>query len=98
MKLVLIYTDSDEYTYCNDVVLPIEYESPEQALVDFEAAARHCREEGTPKFEFAGFEFWPFHFFPHKNQINLPEILTIEQWFNSCGKLMVNSHGAGAHG
>ena len=87
MKLVLLYNNSDGCTYSCDVVRPVEYESPEQALIDFEKAARD-NHLGT--FEFGGWYFSGQDFFFHKTQISLPEILTIDQWFNS--------HGAGAHG
>jgi hypothetical protein len=87
MKLVLLYTNTDGYTYSCDVVRPIEYDSPEQAIVDFEAAARESRERKGVSFKFAGFTFDQTDFFYHKDRFDPPEFLTINQWFNS--------HGAG---
>jgi hypothetical protein len=88
MKLVLIYNVSDGYTFSCVATLPIEYESPEQAIVDFEKAARESRESKKQNFQFAGFTFDQTEFFYHRNEFDNPEFLTIDQWFNS--------HGAGA--
>ncbi len=38
MRLVIEYTEGDGYTYCCTNTHPIEYESPEQLLVDLEQA------------------------------------------------------------
>ena len=39
MRLVIINSEGDEYTYSFDAVIPFDYESAEQLLVDMENMA-----------------------------------------------------------
>jgi hypothetical protein len=61
--------------------LPFEYDSKEQAIQDFETAVNNhsfcCDEE----FVFAGHTFYTFDFID-EDILDLPEILTLEEWYN----------------
>lgn len=95
MRLVLRYHVTDDCTYNFDVVLPVEYESAEALLVDFEAKLKDAKYADWQKSDFtiAGhhFELWNFqnkHWKrPRKHQktdspeFNLPEIYTLDEWF-----------------
>lgn len=95
MKLILRYVvpggwESNSFA----VVLPIEYESEEALICDFEEALDKAVVEKKYSFIFGSEEFYidAFYFndseimFPFKNKVNvinkiLPEIFTVESWF-----------------
>jgi hypothetical protein len=83
MKIVMCYTDGDGYTYSCDVALPIEYESPEAALVEFEIACKAARYERR-EFRFGGHLFYPETFFwrdTSPDRFDPPDFLTVDEWF-----------------
>lgn len=88
MKIVMLWTTGDGCTWSSDNVRPIEYESPEAALVDFEARLHvanaanaankrggYC-EGGYCEFEFCGRTYSPYDF-----RDSLPDFLTVDEWF-----------------
>lgn len=85
MRLVLKYTVGDGCTYHCDVVLPVEYESGEALLVDFEDAAQKARKANRSwymaEFTLAGHEFLADSFF-EDGVYCPPEVLTVDEWFN----------------
>lgn len=80
MRLVLTYSIGDGCTYHCDEVLPVEYESGEALLVDFEAAARKANGRLGGDFTFAGHLFSADHFFERGTYYG-PEVLTVDEWF-----------------
>lgn len=68
-KLILKYDWCDPYVASGTVVIPFEYESPEQAYVDFD----DLRDKSEFYFEFLGHEF-------NKSDTDI-EIFTLEGWF-----------------
>lgn len=80
MRIVMIYQVSDGYTYSYDVVLPIIYDSPEQAAVDFEDLARKFAYKGG-KFKFDNEEFHCSDFISSRGGYESPKFLTIDEWF-----------------
>jgi hypothetical protein len=84
MKLVICYSVGDCCTYSCDVVRPVEYESAEAAIVEFERLAVEARAASGYVFWFAGHEFDTSDFFwknTTPDRLYLPEILTIDEWF-----------------
>jgi hypothetical protein len=93
MQIVMCYTAGDGCTYSCDVALPIEYESVEKALVDFEDlctmafAKKDWRER---KFTFCGREYDPSDFFFPSGErqepaLFPPDFLTVDEWFAKHG-------------
>jgi hypothetical protein len=41
-KLIIVYTVTDDCTYSNDVIVPLEYASAEAFLIDFDNWAKGC--------------------------------------------------------
>jgi hypothetical protein len=82
MRLVLKYIVGDGYTWWGEMVRPVEYESAEALLVDFEAAVRSAQARGWReyRFEFAGHTFDADDFIQGDNYVP-PEILTVDEWF-----------------
>ena len=84
-QVVMCYSVGDGCTYHCDVTLPIFYESPEQALVDFEKLCIAAHEapwqvsHGT--FVFCGTEFNESDFY-EKDVLYLPSFLTVDEWFD----------------
>lgn len=81
VKVVMVYTEGDGCTYSADHNYPFEYESPEQALVDFEALFIAARKSNTD-FTFIGMEFYPAMFMDGP-AVYLPEFLTLDEWFTA---------------
>lgn len=90
MKLVMTYAIGDDCTWWANEVIPFEYESAEAALVDFDKAleqAAHSKYD----FDFAGHHFDCASFFEwserkHIVEKTLPDIQTLEEWFDSKNK------------
>jgi len=80
MRLVMKFSVSDGCTYGYEAVLPIEYESPEAAIVEFEELAVKAREAGEPTFIFAGHEEETWCHF-EEGVYYSPSFLTIDEWF-----------------
>ena len=74
MKLVVLYTSGDDCTYSCDNVIPVEYESPEKFIVDFQEALEKVDvtyELGVYKdgiFKVAGQEFDQTHFYYYTSE------------------------------
>lgn len=88
MKIVMCYTVGDGYTFSCEVVNPLEYESPEQALVDFEKLCKaHFPKPWRERtFMFAGREYESSNFFFSSDEcpeptLFLPDFLTVDEWF-----------------
>lgn len=84
MKLVLCYNIGDGCTFSCDVVLPVEYESAEAAIVEFERRAAEARTASGYVFWFAGHEFDTSDFFwksTTQDRFEPPDLLTIDEWF-----------------
>lgn len=89
MKFVLSHTYGDSLSWSSDITFPIEYESAEALIVDFEKAARHAFSYNLLIFVFANHEFITEYFFvsrhPGPNEKSgdyiCPEIMTIDEWF-----------------
>jgi hypothetical protein len=85
IRLVITYSAGDGCTYSCDVALPIEYESAEAAIVDFETAARAAQAARVAYFTFAGLQFDASDFFWRNHdepRYYSPEFLTVDEWFN----------------
>jgi hypothetical protein len=82
MRLVIVYSVGDGYTWSGEVVLPVEYESAEALYVDFEEAVRSAHKGSWYEREFhiAGHKFVADNFLEQGNYYP-PEILTVDEWF-----------------
>jgi hypothetical protein len=81
MKLILEYHDSS-YEYSFDVTIPIEYESEEDLICDFEAALKLAVENNLNYFEFLNMSFDRGCFYNiYSKEYFLPEISTLDDWF-----------------
>lgn len=88
MKLVLVYTAGDGYTYSCTEHRPFEYESAEAALIDFEELLLKSLKDqnrGTRGiFTFCRLELYAEHFkSTTSDELFLPEILTLDEWFEA---------------
>jgi hypothetical protein len=92
MKLVVCFSTGSE-TWNADHVLPIEYESAEQLLVDYETEVRRAAAAKADRFGPYTFEDFDVHFFgtewdlsdlydPDTKTIYDIEIHTVEEWFD----------------
>ena len=72
MRLVMVVLYSDEFTYNCTHSYPIEYESAEAAIVEWERLNNEA-EWSKSTFTFAGVEFWKMD--------DSPEFYTIDEWF-----------------
>lgn len=87
MRIIMRYSVSDGCTYSCEDIHPIEYESCEAALIDFEAALKAADCGG--EFKFANMDFnidtfnnesiWSSR--SPEREIQLPEFLTLDEWF-----------------
>jgi hypothetical protein len=80
MRIVMQFNVGDGYTFCCTETFPIEYESQEAALVDFEELVKQSAVEKVAAFKFAGHEFYYSSFYS-EGRLELPEFLTIDEWF-----------------
>lgn len=88
MKLIVTYSTSDGCTYHADHVVPVEYDSEEAFLVDFEKWAEEHRDGN---FLYANEGFLNHGLFPSVyfgDEFSSPcEVYTLEKWFeNNCNK------------
>jgi hypothetical protein len=95
MKLVMTYTIGDGCSWHQNVILPIEYESAEALIVNFEQALDKAKDCGESFFKFGEEEFTVNDFFYQDKEWNakkmafalkaedkmLPEIFTLDEWF-----------------
>jgi hypothetical protein len=87
MRLVIKYSVGDGYTWHADEVVPVVYESAEAFLVDFEAIVMDHKAKNSwrsPSFDLAGQSFNYTDFF-QEGVYHAPEIMTIDEWFQSEG-------------
>lgn len=81
MRLVLEYNDGDGYTYGYTVALPIEYESAEALLVDFDEAMNNAHKNNDARdINIGGHNFYCGTFFEN-GKYWPPTIYTIDEWF-----------------
>ena len=93
------YFYGEEYECYGETILPIEYESKEKALSDFEhelLKARDAKVKGG-EFIFFGFKFYVRDFFSchflndsngNKEEIYEPPIfVTVDEWFEKKGEI-----------
>lgn len=85
MRIIMRYSVSDGCTYSCEDIHPIEYESCEAALIDFEAALKEAK---NGEFRFANLDLWSSTFYVESMwssrgapQLELPEFLTLDEWF-----------------
>jgi hypothetical protein len=82
----MVYDVTDGYTFSCTETIPVEYSSVEQALIDFEVNVRAAH---RGKFEFAGMNFNSNDFYYYvgneEHSLELPEFLTVDEWFNKYG-------------
>lgn len=88
MRLIIEYSVGDGCTYGCTETVPVEYESPEAFLVDFENA---CKEnKNNPRdFVFAGKQwsadsFWNLNYTTKPilvDEFFPPDIFTVDEWF-----------------
>lgn len=90
MRLVMIFEESDGCTYSCTTTLPIEYESAEAAILDFENLCKkqfELQDWRNDTFEFAGRKFWASLFYERevgtsrRHSYNSPKFMTIDEWF-----------------
>lgn len=93
MRLVVTYTTTDGYTYSNNHILPIEFESPEALLLAFDEAIRAYQTDSGKAFFQIGehhFEAWDFREYcearDSSTEYTLPNIYTLEEWFEKYSK------------
>jgi hypothetical protein len=84
MKLVLIYNIDGGYECGSyDEILPIEYESAEALICDFEKEldTAYKKDKRCGAFLFGTEHFWTDNFYDQDGVKTLPDILTLEEWF-----------------
>jgi hypothetical protein len=80
MKLVMHYAEGDGCTYNATNDIPFEYESAEQAIVDFDALLAAAKKTHTT-FTWLGVEYFSNHF-DLKWDGEYPQFLTLDEWFD----------------
>lgn len=78
MRLVIKHSVTDNCTYWCERVVPVNYESAEAFMVDFEEACQN--NINAPDFKFASETWDSYHFFENGKYYG-PEILTVDEWF-----------------
>jgi len=82
MRLVMFYTAGDGCSYSCEQSIPINYESAEAALIDFETACMSAgNSRNVPFFDFAGRQFCTREFFDSEAKMYVPDFLTVDEWF-----------------
>lgn len=83
MRLVVITNYSDDCTYSFDETVPVEYESPEAFLVDFEKACYNNKDKSFTQRQFilGNGRFDASDYF-EGNEFNPPTILTLDEWYS----------------
>lgn len=93
MRIVMRYIVSDGYTFSCTETIPIEYESVEAAIVEFETRLKQARVDYTDKiirydeFTFAGKTFHSHDFYFNETKYELPQFLTLDEWFSGSHKI-----------
>jgi hypothetical protein len=88
MRLVIEYYVGDGYTWSATNTVPVEYESAEAFVVEFEEACKEARVQAKQtrrhwlEFTFAGLEWDADCFFTSDGDYCPPEILTVDEWFS----------------
>ncbi len=95
MRLVVSYDKGSEYDGVT-AIFPAEYESPEALLCDIEKACRECYDFEKKiyiknSFKIGGYMFYVSNIIHHeaydKIYLNLPDIYTVDEWFEQCIEL-----------
>lgn len=88
MKLILTFIESDGCTYCINHILPIEYESEESLICDFESALNTAISNKEYSFKFCSekFNVNDFYFTEYLSSENkkeklLPDVCSLDDWF-----------------
>jgi len=88
MRLVIEYYVGDGYTWSATNTVPVEYESAEAFVVEFEEACKEARVQAKQtrrhwlEFTFASLEWDADCFFTSDGDYCPPEILTVDEWFS----------------
>jgi hypothetical protein len=88
MRLVIEYYVGVDYTWSVTNTVPVEYESAEAFVVEFEEACKEARVQAKQtrrhwlEFTFAGLEWDADCFFTSDGEYCPPEILTVDEWFS----------------
>lgn len=88
MRLVIEYYVGDGYTWSATNTVPVEYESAEAFVVEFEEACKEARVQAKQtrrhwlEFTFAGLEWDADCFFTSDGEYCPPAILTVDEWFS----------------
>ena len=80
MRLALYFTAGDGCTYHCDVALPLNYQSAEDAAVDFEGLVKDAAEKRLCEFAFDNKTLLVSHFMID-GVYYPPDILTVDEWF-----------------
>jgi hypothetical protein len=94
MRLIVTWTSTDGDTCSNDHVQPIEYESEDAFLSDFEQKLTEVLKADEGEFIFAGIRWDVYGFFfveemirpkskeiKQRRIISLPQVRTLDKWF-----------------
>ncbi len=79
-QLVVCYNSSDGCTYSCDVVVPVEYESAEAFIVEFEAAMQQAFKKNDYLLSFANHK-WDVSCFFEDGKYFDPTVYTLNEWF-----------------
>lgn len=82
MQLVMTGSAGDGFTYNYDYSIPFEHESAESAIVALENLLKGAIAAMKPTFVFAGREYFISLFSEGEDSFALPDIYTLEEWFN----------------
>jgi hypothetical protein len=91
MRLVIITYGGDEYTYSFVDTTPVEYESAEAFLVEFEEICRSDKSKfRVDEFTFANKTWYISNYVKYASDteelyVCLPEVLTVDEWFARWG-------------
>ncbi len=82
-KIVVSYNESDGCTYSFEVVQPVEYDSIEKFYCDFEDALKTACRVKSNQGSFGPFDFEHFMFQRNDKKWDfvMPEIQTLDEWF-----------------
>lgn len=85
MKLVVVYTDTDGYTYSCQRCIPVDYVSAENFLVEFEEACKQAFASRVWEFQFGG-HTWDVTSFMVEGRYYDPHVYELEDWFDKYSK------------
>lgn len=95
MRLIVCYWVGSEYEG-GEYIFPAEYKSAEDLLCDIERECRACYDFEKSiyikhSFKIGGYTFYTSNIIHHgaygKISLELPEIYTIDEWFEKCTEL-----------